>query len=211
MQKVRRHSIKELRPLVGNRFQVLLTPLTGVLFTFPSRYLFSIGRHLVFSLMRWSAHIHTKFHVFGATLDTTKSNLNFVYGNFTLYVQPFHTVPLSTLVPYCSPNPRPINQSGLDSSPFARHYWGNRFRFLFLCLLRCFTSAGIALSSLCIQLEVSGLESWWVSPFGHLRIKDCLHLPEAFRSLPRPSSPCVAKASSCCPCFVWLQTKHRFL
>src|SRR5690606_13770121 len=38
MQKVRRHSIKELRPLVGNRFQVLLTPLTRVLFTFPSRY-----------------------------------------------------------------------------------------------------------------------------------------------------------------------------
>jgi hypothetical protein len=33
-----------LRLLVGIRFQVLLTPLTGVLFTFPSRYLFTIGR-----------------------------------------------------------------------------------------------------------------------------------------------------------------------
>ena len=33
-----------LRLLVGMRFQVLLTPLTGVLFTFPSRYLFTIGR-----------------------------------------------------------------------------------------------------------------------------------------------------------------------
>jgi hypothetical protein len=38
MQKVRRRSIKELRQLVNNRFQVLLTPLVGVLFTFPSRY-----------------------------------------------------------------------------------------------------------------------------------------------------------------------------
>jgi hypothetical protein len=38
MQKVRRHPIKGLRPLVSNRFQVLLTPLTGVLFTIPSRY-----------------------------------------------------------------------------------------------------------------------------------------------------------------------------
>ena len=33
-----------LRLLVSMRFQVLLTPLTGVLFTFPSRYLFTIGR-----------------------------------------------------------------------------------------------------------------------------------------------------------------------
>lgn len=50
-----------------------------------------------------------------------------------------------------------------------------------------------------------------VSPFGHLRIKACLRLPEAFRSLPRPSSPCVAKASSCCPSFVYLQTFFLFL
>ena len=38
MQKVRRHPTWGLRQLVSNRFQVLLTPLTGVLFTFPSRY-----------------------------------------------------------------------------------------------------------------------------------------------------------------------------
>jgi hypothetical protein len=35
----------------------------------------------------------------------------------------------------------------------------------------------------------------WVAPFGHLRIKGYLHLPEAFRSLSRPSSPPRAKAS----------------
>src|ERR1035438_10370137 len=29
----------------------------------------------------------------------------------------------------------------------------------------------------------------WVSPFGNPRIKACLRLPEAYRSLPRPSSP----------------------
>ena len=29
---------------VGIRFQVSFTPLVGVLFTFPSRYLFTIGR-----------------------------------------------------------------------------------------------------------------------------------------------------------------------
>jgi hypothetical protein len=36
----------------------------------------------------------------------------------------------------------------------------------------------------------------WVSPFGHPRINDCSHLPAAFRSVPRPSSPLGAKAST---------------
>jgi hypothetical protein len=34
----------ELHLFVGIRFQVSFTPLVGVLFTFPSRYLFAIGR-----------------------------------------------------------------------------------------------------------------------------------------------------------------------
>ena len=37
-------TVVALELLVGMRFQGLLTPLTGVLFTFPSRYLFTIGR-----------------------------------------------------------------------------------------------------------------------------------------------------------------------
>ena len=36
-------SMSPLRLLVGIRFQVYFTPLIGVLFTFPSRYLFTIG------------------------------------------------------------------------------------------------------------------------------------------------------------------------
>ena len=35
-----------------------------------------------------------------------------------------------------------------------------------------------------------------VSPFGYLRINDRSHLPAAFRSVPRPSSPLGAKAST---------------
>ena len=49
--------------LVGIRFQDLLTPLTGVLFTFPSRYWFTIGRQGVFSLTRWSSWILAGFLV----------------------------------------------------------------------------------------------------------------------------------------------------
>ena len=48
MQKARSHSYPlrdiELLPLVSAWFQVLLTPLEGVLFTFQSPYLFTIGR-----------------------------------------------------------------------------------------------------------------------------------------------------------------------
>ena len=53
--------------------------------------------------------------------------------------------------------------------------------------------------SLCIQPRIRGHYSTWVSPFGNPRIDACLQLPEAFRSLPRPSSPLGAKASTECP------------
>jgi hypothetical protein len=38
-----------------------------------------------------------------------------------------------------------------------------------------------------------------VAPFGHPRIKACSRLPMAYRSVPRPSSPPGAKASTECP------------
>ena len=40
----------------------------------------------------------------------------------------------------CSPNPYHITTIGLGSSSFARHYSRNRFFFLFLWVLRCFSS-----------------------------------------------------------------------
>ena len=52
-----------LRLLVGIRFQVYFTPLIGVLFTFPSRYLFAIGHQGVFRLGGWSPHVQTGLHV----------------------------------------------------------------------------------------------------------------------------------------------------
>ena len=38
----------------------------------------------------------------------------------------------------------------------------------------------------------------WVAPFGDLGISACVPLPQAYRSLPRPSSPSCAQASSIC-------------
>ena len=52
----------------------------------------------------------------------------------------------------------------------------------------------LPLPALCIQAGVRRHDPSWVSPFGHPRIKARLQLPEAFRSLPRPSSTSSAKA-----------------
>ena len=56
-----------LRLLVGARFQVLFHSPPGVLFTFPSRYLFAIGRRGVFRLGWWSTQLRTGFPVPGPT------------------------------------------------------------------------------------------------------------------------------------------------
>ncbi len=41
---------------------------------------------------------------------------------------------------------------------------------------------------LCVQRSVPEHSLGWVPPFGYLRIIACWQLPEAFRSLLRPSS-----------------------
>src|SRR5216684_7342633 len=59
-----------LQRLVGTRFQVLFHSPPGVLFTFPSRYWFTIGHERVFSLTRWSSQIPAGFHVSCGTWET---------------------------------------------------------------------------------------------------------------------------------------------
>ena len=146
MQKARRHPTKGLRPLVSARFQVLFHPLTQGTFTFPSRYWFTIGRCLVFSLTQWSARIHTGFHVSRATQELPRSRQVFGYRSITFFGSSFQMIHLTIKVPTLgSYNPGPASGPGLGCSLFARRYWGNRILFLFLRLLRCFTSAGIAL------------------------------------------------------------------
>ena len=74
-----------------------------MLFTFPSRYLFTIGLLGVFSLARWSWLIHTGFLVSRATQDTAKSIKHYVYGIITLFDHAFQNVPLPFYKLYRSP------------------------------------------------------------------------------------------------------------
>ena len=66
-----------------------------MLFTFPSRYLFTIGRQLVFSLTRWSARIHTRLHLYRVTQEFPRRSPVFDYGPFTLYGAIFHSLHLT--------------------------------------------------------------------------------------------------------------------
>ena len=49
-----------------------------------------------------------------------------------------------------------------------------------------------------------------VVPFGNLWIKGYLHLPEAYRSLSRPSSPPRAKASAMRPCLLSFKLTFKY-
>src|SRR5690606_38600525 len=79
-------------------------------------------------------------------------------------------------------------KQGLGSSSFARHYSRNRYLLSLPLVTKMFQFTRFPPTTLCIQVEVTRHDSCRVSPFGHLRIKACSQLPEAYRSVPRPSS-----------------------
>jgi hypothetical protein len=86
-----------------------------------------------------------------------------------------------------SRDPAPTTHSslhghGLGCSPFARRYSGNRVCFLFLRVLRWFTSPGSLLHPMDSDEESQGLPGW-VSPFGDLRVKACLTAHRSFSQL----------------------------
>jgi len=82
-----------LPQLVGIRFQVLFHSPPGVLFTFPSRYWYTIGRQRVFSLGGWSPQIPTGFLVSRRTWECCSGSvLHFAYRTITFYGEPFQTL-----------------------------------------------------------------------------------------------------------------------
>ena len=68
---------------------------------------------------------------------------------------------------------------GLGYSHFDRHYSGNHFCFLFLRVLRCFSSPG----SLPDLRRDSKSSTWRVAPFGYLRIYRIFAPPRSFSQL----------------------------
>lgn len=149
--------INGLQLLVGTRFQDLFHSPPGVLFTFPSRYWFTIGHWVVFSLGRWSSRIPTGFLVSRRTQDPLRRSGRFGYRAVTLSRGPFQAA--SPTRALCNSvwsvlQPRKASLSVWAGFRFARRYSGNRCCFLFLRVLRCFSSPGLPSGTLYIQVRI---------------------------------------------------------
>lgn len=166
-------------------------------FHFSLALLITIGRRVVLSLTGWSPRIHTSFLGTGVTWDSCRSPTPFAYETVTLYGRPFQSVRLDARLVTSwwirgstgkSHNPSAatattLHDTGLGSSPFARHYSGSRVFFPFLEVLRCFSS---------LRSPPHGygftVGSWSTTSmaFPHLRnpwIKACLAAPQGLSQL----------------------------
>ena len=169
-------------------FRISFTPLGGVLSTFPSRYLYTIGLTGVFSLAGWARRIHTGLLVSRATQDNAAPNQRSRTGLSPSLMRLSRLFRSASTCAKCAPTTPAQHRyrAGLGCSPVARHYWGNHCYFLLLGVLRCFSSPGSPHRK---KIGDSRPTDGWVVPFGNPRINGHLHLPEAYRSLSRPSSP----------------------
>src|ERR1700757_2170591 len=205
------HSSKGTRSLHSGRSQIAPTacrhtvsgtisrPLTGVLFTFPSRYWFTIGHQGVFRLRRWSSRIHTEFHGLRATWEHARESRG-------CRVRDCH--------PLWRNFPRPSASHAIYHSPPARQHWPGgpapphaqrlpaitRMRFgLFPFrspLLResrllslpagteMFHFPALPPAALCIQAGATPHDGGRVSPFGNPRITAWLPAPRGLSQAP---------------------------
>ena len=125
--------------------------------------------------------------------------LGFRYTAFTLSGWLFQNHSPTLQLTSCGPNPV-MHAPRFRLFPFRSPLlWESISFFLFLRLLRCFSSPGSPPYVMCWRTDDRGLLCR-VSPFRHLRIKGYLHLPAAFRSLLRLSSALSAKASTLRSC-----------
>ena len=121
-----------------------------MLFTFPSRYWSTIGLSVVFSLAGWSPLFPAGFLVScGTQVPACLRQGLRLRGCHPL--RPGFPAGSADLVLRRGAGPTtpsvPCDTGGLGSSAFARHYWRNHCCFLFLRVLRCFSSPGWPLSS----------------------------------------------------------------
>ena len=139
--KSTRLHLNVLPQLVNTGFQVLFHSPPGVLFTFPSQY--------------YALSVTKEYLALGGGPpdfpqgSTCLAVLWIPLAGYRFLIQDFH--PLWSDFPDCSDNESPhiswsvtpeCTHSGLGSSDFARRYFRNRCFFLFLRLLRCFSSPG---------------------------------------------------------------------
>ena len=135
-------------------------------------------------LRRVIAFAYRAFTFFDRPSQFRSANNNFSYYARNPLLP--HTLPYNTN----NATVKALHITGLGSSGFARRYFRN--------LLLVFFSSGYLDGSLprvftllqyFILVRITYLLICWITPFGYPGIYGCLLLLQAFRSLPRPSSP----------------------
>ena len=144
--------------------------------------------------MRWSAQIHTEFHVHRVTWDTSR-RFPASHTRLSRSLAAFSTALCSPFTCHIKvPQPREDKSSRFSLFRVRSPLLTESFRFLFLRLLRCFTSPRFASPDYEFIWSITSNNAGWVVPFGDPRITACLRLPVAYRNLLRPSSPLGTKA-----------------
>ncbi len=164
--------------MYAHGFRFYFTPLSGVLFAFPSRYWFTIGRQRVFSLGGWSPHVQAGLHVSRPTLSYSM--------RLPFHVRGYH--PLWPDFPDCSTKTYAITSTGLfrvrsplltESRLISIPPVTEMFQFTGFAPLTYVFSQRYRRSGGFPHSEIFGS-------------KHICRLPEAYRRLSRPSSPSVA-------------------
>ena len=133
----------------------------------------------------------------GSTQEHGGRQSIFAYGAITLFGRLSHTFPLTdcfvtSVLPVLQPQ-------------FCKQSWFGLFRvrspllaesFLFLWVLRCFSSPGSLPQVYVFNKRIPLVHNGWFPYSETLGYSACTRLPEDYRSVPRPSSALDAKAST---------------
>ena len=188
-----------------------------MLFIVQSPYLFTIGHRGVLSLTRWAGPLRTEFHELRATLEyLSKPIYDFAYGTITLCGVPFQKLPLSffQLKISTTPNQKPKTRCQRTDIILLSCLWCLVSDSVWAIPISLAATYGIDVSFFsCRYLDVSvpcvrsslpihSVVCHLAVGFPHSEILGSTlvcQLPEAYRRLPRLSSPLDAKTSTMHP------------
>ena len=112
-----------------------------------------------------------------------------------------NALPLTPGHDFGSPaTPAPVARARFRLAPLRSPLLGGSMFLSFPPGTKMFQFPGCPLRTYFIHYGVTGVLPRRVAPFGYPRFNACLRLPVAYRSLPRPSSAPVAKASTTHTC-----------
>ena len=193
MQKARRHILLCSDRLQAYGFRNYFTPLFRVLFTFPLRYWFTIGVYGVFSLTGWCRQIQAGFLRSRLTQDTARPT-QFAPTGFSPSMMSLSRNFSLISTSKCSPTTLVLHATQVWALPFSLATTRGIIVIFFSCGYLDVSVLRVGFSFEILYLQYSRLSHSEI--FGYIAR---VQLPEAYRSLPRPSSPHRPQASTIRP------------